>query len=34
MAMGRRDAGRQQDLFITADQLPKLIGHVFLREAE
>lgn len=29
MAMGRRDAGRQQELFITADQLPKSIGHVF-----
>ena len=29
MAMGRRDAGRQQDLFITTDQLPKSIGHVF-----
>ena len=29
MAMGRRDAGRQQDLFVTTDQLPKSIGHVF-----
>ncbi len=29
MAMGHRDAGRQQDLFVTMDQLPKSIGHVF-----
>lgn len=31
MAMGHRDAGRQQDLFVTTDQLPKSIGLLSLR---
>ena len=32
MALGRRKGEVQQDLFITADQLPKSIGHVFYRK--
>jgi len=29
MAMGKREAQRQDDLFIMHDQLPKSVGHVF-----
>ena len=29
MAMGKRAAERQQDLFVTHDKLPKSPGHVF-----
>lgn len=32
MALGRREGEIQQVLFITADQLPKSIGHVFDRK--
>jgi hypothetical protein len=29
MALGKRESERQDDLFITHDQLPKSVGHVF-----
>ena len=29
MAMGKREAEQQQDLFITHDKLPRSPGHVF-----
>lgn len=32
MAMGKRGAEQQQDLFITHDQLPRSPGHVFYRK--
>ena len=32
MAMGRREAEQQQDLFITHDRLPRSPGHVFYRK--
>ena len=32
MAMGRREAEQQQDLFITHDKLPRSAGHVFYRK--
>jgi transposase len=32
MAMGRREAEQQQDLFITHDKLPRSPGHVFYRK--
>ena len=31
MAMGKREAEQQQDLFITHDKLPRSPGHVFYR---
>ena len=31
MALGRRKGESQQELFVTADRLPKSIGHVFYR---
>jgi transposase len=32
MAMGKREAAQQQDLFITHDKLPRSPGHVFYRK--
>lgn len=32
MALGRRKGESQQELFVTADRLPKSIGHVFYRK--
>lgn len=32
MAMGKREAVQQQDLFITHDKLPRSAGHVFYRK--
>jgi transposase len=32
MAMGRREAEQQQDLFITHDKLPRSPGHIFYRK--
>src|SRR5438309_2025167 len=32
MAMGKREAEQQQDLFITHDRLPRSPGHVFYRK--
>jgi transposase len=32
MAMGRREAEQQQDLFVTHDKLPRSPGHVFYRK--
>jgi transposase len=32
MAMGKREADQQQDLFITHDKLPRSPGHVFYRK--
>ena len=32
MAMGKREAEQQQDLFITHDKLPRSPGHVFYRK--
>jgi transposase len=32
MAMGKREAEQQQDLFITHDKLPRSPGHVFFRK--
>ena len=29
MAMGKREAEQQQDLFVTHDKLPRSPGHVF-----
>lgn len=32
MALGRRETERQEDLFLTADQLPRSPGHVFYQK--
>ena len=32
MALGRRKVERQEDLFVTHDQLPRSEGHVFYRQ--
>src|SRR5438045_148443 len=32
MAMGKREAEQQQDLFVTHDRLPRSPGHVFYRK--
>ena len=32
MAMGKREAEQQQNLFVTHDKLPRSPGHVFYRK--